>query len=264
MQYSKGKRFLQTKYLQQCLLSVIIILMMSGCVTTQTPKISHVHVGHAMTAWRDTPDEQGLFITAEKEGTIAYKQALSAVENSHSVKLLKMHIKHVQHAMNPKLAKEGPGLGYGFISAISSARDHILFAADSKDASANIKSSAEVWSKHVESILERSNLVIELSKEILVSSSHEEMIILTDEVLSLTKKNLYGYDSDGDGTIGNVKNDYGIKQLHEEMKAMIAREDPPYQTVDKKYLFGLIRLPSGEWIFRSNSNSTSSSDGLYY
>ncbi len=39
----------------------VIFLMLSltlvACVTTQAPKISHVHVGHAMTAWRDTPNE---------------------------------------------------------------------------------------------------------------------------------------------------------------------------------------------------------------
>ena len=33
-------------------------------------------------------------------------------------------------------------------------------------------------------------------------------------------------------------------QLREEV---IAREDPPYSRIERRYLFGLIRLPSGLW-----------------
>ena len=119
-----------------CFRSIFLLISfsLSACVTTQAPKISHVHVGHAMTAWRDTPNEQGLFIIAEKEAVIAFEHAQYAVENAHDIKLVKMHIKHVQHAMNPSLsqgeAEDGPGLGYGLIKAINSSNDHISFAAD--------------------------------------------------------------------------------------------------------------------------------------
>lgn len=240
------------------------VMSLTACVTTQAPKMSHVHVGHAMTAWPDTPDEQGLFITAEQEAMIAYEHAQYAVENAHDVNLLKMHIKHVQHAMAADKITQGPGLGYGFIKAISAARDHILFAADSNDASHNLKTSAPLWSENVDIILQRSNLIMSFIQEILSSDSYEEILVLTDEVKQLTEKNLYGYDSDGDGVIGNVMADYGIKQLKKEMQQMIAREEPPYQLVDKKYLFGVIRLPSGEWTYDLNKNSGDHSSGLQY
>jgi len=252
----------QLKHLLNTIIFLFIFVNLTACVTTQTPKISHVHVGHAMTAWHDTPDELGLFITAEKETEIAYEHAQYAVENSHDIKLLKMHIKHVQHAMDPKLIKEGPGLDYGFIKAMNSARDHIFFAADSKDASENIKAFALLWSKDVEAIIERGKLILALSKEVIKSNSHEEMIVLSEEIKLLLQQNLYGYDSDGDGSIGNVKEDFGILQLKDQMNIMIAKEDPPYHTVDKKYLFGLIRLPSGEWMFKSSSSGNTS--GLQY
>ena len=38
---------------------------------------------------------------------------------------------------------------------------------------------------------------------------------------------------------------------------LVAREDPPYETVDRWYLFNLVRLPSGEWIFRRSGRSAS-------
>lgn len=247
-------------------LSVLIVILsgLTACVTTQTPKISHVHVGHAMTAWQDTPKQQGLFVIAEQEAIIAFEHAQYAVASAADLNELKMHIKHVQHAMDPGMSKEGPGLGYGFIKAISTARDHILFAADAKDASDNIKKSAELWAENVDVIIQRSKLVVALTKEIILSDSHEEVIVLTDEVELLTKQNLYGYDSDGDGIIGSVKDDYGIKQLKEEMQIMIEKEDPPYQTVEKKYLFGLIRLPSGEWTYDFYKKSSDNSSGFQY
>ena len=30
---------------------------------------------------------------------------------------------------------------------------------------------------------------------------------------------------------------------------MIGREKPPYVTVDQWYLFNLVRLPNGKWVF---------------
>jgi hypothetical protein len=33
--------------------------------------------------------------------------------------------------------------------------------------------------------------------------------------------------------------DYGIYQFRRDIDAMIAREDPPYQTIDKYYLFSI-------------------------
>lgn len=240
---------------------LIVSFSLSACVTTQAPKISHVHVGHAMTAWRDTPEEQGLFIIAEKEATIAQEHAQYAVENSHDLKLIKIHTIHVQHAMDPALANTGPGLGYGFIKAINSSNDHISFAADSKDASDNVKATAQMWSNNMTVITERNQLIVTLSKAILKTDSHEEAIVLAEEIQLLTQQNLNGYDSDGDGTIGNVKEDYGVKQLREDINKMIAKEDPPYQTVEKKYLFGLIRMPSGEWIFNMGNNASSSNSG---
>jgi hypothetical protein len=38
-------------------------------------------------------------------------------------------------------------------------------------------------------------------------------------------------------------------QLRKELDAMIARENPPYVTVDQWYLFNLVRLPNGRWVF---------------
>jgi hypothetical protein len=40
-----------------------------------------------------------------------------------------------------------------------------------------------------------------------------------------------------------------MKQLRKELQDMIARENPPYTTVDQYYLFNLVRLPNGKWVY---------------
>jgi hypothetical protein len=40
-----------------------------------------------------------------------------------------------------------------------------------------------------------------------------------------------------------------LTQLRGQLLAMIARENPPYRTVDEWYLFNLVRLPNGRWVF---------------
>jgi len=40
-----------------------------------------------------------------------------------------------------------------------------------------------------------------------------------------------------------------LLQLRKELEGIIAREKPPYVTVDQWYLFNLVRLPNGKWVF---------------
>ena len=71
------------------------------------------------------------------------------------------------------------------------------------------------------------------------------------------RANLSGEDLDQNGYIGNTLEEYGMKQLRRDLDAMIAAEDPAYQTVDRWYLFNLIRLPSGTWMFRRSKSGQS-------
>jgi hypothetical protein len=75
------------------------------------------------------------------------------------------------------------------------------------------------------------------------------------ELVNLTRANIYGEDLNGDGVIGGQNPDeYGLEQLAVEIQDMIARENPPYSTVDRWYLFNLVRLEDGKWIFRKNAS----------
>ena len=49
--------------------------------------------------------------------------------------------------------------------------------------------------------------------------------------------------------MGSAPSEYGLLQLRKELEAMIARENPRYVTVPQWYLFNLVRLPNGRWVF---------------
>ena len=84
-----------------------------------------------------------------------------------------------------------------------------------------------------------------LGKDVAASKSLKEASVLVGELQKAALANVEGDDSNGTGVKGSVPADYGMAQLRAQLQAMIARENPPYRTVDEWYLFNLVRLPNG-------------------
>jgi hypothetical protein len=88
-----------------------------------------------------------------------------------------------------------------------------------------------------------------LGKDVQSSTSIKEASVSVAEIAKLAQANLAGDDSNGDGVAGSVPSEYGLLQLRKELEAIVAHESPPYVTVDQWYLFNLVRLPNGRWVF---------------
>jgi hypothetical protein len=97
--------------------------------------------------------------------------------------------------------------------------------------------------------MERCQLITLLARDVAASRSREEAAVSVDEIVKLTLANVQGDDADGDGKPGGTPAEFGIRQLRGEFDGVIARENPPYRTVDQWYLFNLVRLPNGRWVF---------------
>jgi len=199
----------------------LLCLLQTACTST-TPTIAHTHVGHAITGAHDTPQKEGYFVLAEQRAADAMKLAEAA-------------------------------------NAPNQAASHIAFAADSDDASDNVKRSSRAFSDAIEGVVARANLINLYSQDARISTSEEETKQLAAEVYKLSQANLNGQDVDGDGVIGNQVNEYGMRQLRRDLDALVNRESPPYTTVDRWYLFNLVRLPSGDWLFRKRDSGSASS-----
>lgn len=232
-----------------CPLALLAIVCSSGC-SYQAPTIAHIHLGHTITGVEGTPDDVGFLIVAQRSADEALDHANQAVDNGQSLADIKEHIAAVNQITNEDAE-------LALTHTLDHAMEHIRFAAESEDASTNVRDSASQLQGYTEGVFYRSNLINLYSQDLVASRSQEDARVVAEQVQQLTQANLTGEDIDENGTIGNESREMGMDQITAAIDAMIAREDPPYKTVDSWYLFNLIRLPDGEWIFRRAGSSAS-------
>jgi hypothetical protein len=218
----------------------LLVLSTTACVT-RPPTIAHVHLGHALTGVSVTPGQKGYLLEAEERAQNAYDLALKA-SSTTSLPQIKADVDAAVQASN---AEDSFSLKHSLVLA----SNHITFAATSDDASRNVRESAPVFAHDIGRVVERCDLIALLGKDVAASSQISEAKLLTEEITKLAEQNINGDDSDGDGIVGDSPKEYGVKQLRAELQGIIARENPPYRTVDQYYLFNLVRLPNGRWVF---------------
>ncbi len=220
---------------------LISVAFFTGCARS-LPLISHAHIGHSLTAWRDTPNEQGLFVVAEKETNVALAQAKLAHQMSDNPVLSRQHVDNVVNALNPDINAQGPRLGYGAIRALQGSVDHIQFAATTEDASDNIVQHAAVFSESGTSLLSRLQVALEVA-QLAREASDSELPGLNEELQQQLQQCVSGDDVE-----------VGLIQLRQQLSSMIDKEkNPPYHPLGRRYLLGLVRLPNGTWKYDFNN-----------
>ena len=127
--------------------------------------------------------------------------------------------------------------------------NHISFAATSDDASINVQKFAPVFAGEISRVIERCELISLLGKDVQASRTVSEAKVSTAEMSRLAQANLSGDAADGSAGVGATPAGYGLVQLRKEVESMVARENPRYETVDQWYLFNLVKLPNGKWVF---------------
>jgi hypothetical protein len=98
---------------------------------------SHLHIGHVMTNWRDTPGGRGFLPVAVDEARVATEHARLAAR-SVSLADIQLHAAHVLHALDPDVVSTGPGAGYGVKKAAAGAAQHLEMARTADGATANV------------------------------------------------------------------------------------------------------------------------------
>jgi hypothetical protein len=224
----------------RAIIALFALATASGCVT-RPPTIAHVHLGHALTGVHVTPNRDGYLLLADTRAKEAYTAAQQAAAGK-TLDEIKVGVASV-------LAATSSGDNFGLKQSLVLAANHISFAATSEDASANVQKSAPVFAHNISRVVERCELIALLGNDVATGKSPQEAAVAVEEIVKLTQANLEGEDSDRDGKVGSSTAEYGMKQLRDEFDVIIAREDPPYRTIDQWYLFNLVRLPSGRWVF---------------
>ena len=184
------------------------------------PNMSHVHMGHVLTGWQDTPDQMGLLPTAQAEAEVAAQHAGFAASRPDDLDWMKLHVVHVLHAVDPSVESEGPGLGYGVQRAAQGAAQHVRFAAESEDASDNVKLHATHVETSARNVVGWSQRIVELGQQVQAASSAGGAAPLVVEMETLTQAIVAGTDANGDGTVSWEESEGGLAQAAQHMQFM--------------------------------------------
>jgi hypothetical protein len=184
------------------------------------PNMSHVHMGHVLTGWQDTPEQMGLLPTAQAEAEVAAQHAGFAASRPDDLDWMKLHAVHVVHAIDPSVEPEGPGLGYGVHQAAQGVAQHVRFAADSEDASDNVKLHATHVETSAGNVVVWSQRIVELGRQVQTASSAAEAAPLVVEIETLAQAILAGTDANGDGTVSWEESEGGLAQAAQHMQFM--------------------------------------------
>ena len=216
-------------YLRTLVLCGLTFSLM-GCLSVTRPTIAHTHLGHTTEGWVDTPGQIGLIDVAEKEAENAADHAAKAFASAGNIAEMKKQVSAVKYALDPKSGGQGDASGYGFIRSFTGAVNHVEYASQSDDASENIRASILDLSASASRVQRGAKVALGICTEMEATSNAEELKGLAEELKSQTDSNLRA-----------------TRAWNKQLSDVLAREKPPYTPVEKRYLFGLIRLPSGLW-----------------
>ena len=158
------------------------------------PPLVHAHIGHVMTAWRDTPGTVGLLTVAASDARVAAAHALLA-SKSETLDDTKMHAGHVLHALEPAIEPKGPASGYGTKKATAGGLQHVGFAAGVEGASPAVKSQAEVVSAKLTDTIAVIDRAIATAQKIRAAAATSEAMTLTGELVALISQISEGVES---------------------------------------------------------------------
>lgn len=234
--------------ISKLLVLMVVFMLATACVQTR-PLMSHSHIGHALTTWHDTPGQQGLYTVAAKELDFAIDAAGQALASNGNPRQAQKNIDDTLHALNPEIQRFGTGLDYGAIRAMLGAVEHLEYAANSDDASDNFVSS-------VVSLADQGDLVVaRMAKaQELITSIDSDNPALDPRLRQAHQLLMAAKFGDPNGATINgsmAEADQGLVHISARLNEMLAREtDPHYEPVPRRYVLGLVRLPSGLWGYR--------------
>lgn len=176
----------------------------------RSPALTHVH--HVSVAFRGTPEGQGLLATAVAEAEIAAQHATLALRAPDDLDAMQRHAGHVLHALDPSEVENGPGNGYGAITAAERTAHYIALAARSDGAVPPIETHGEHVETSARNAAANGTAAADLAQEVLEAEEAEAAAELLGEMVDLLTAMLEGTDADGDGRIGWQEGEGGLAQ----------------------------------------------------
>lgn len=185
---------------------------------------AHLHIGHVMTNWRDTPGTIGLLSAAVADAKVASTHAKLAAGAPENLDQMKLHAGHVLNALDPTIEAKGPGSGYGVKKGAAGALQHVDFAAKAAGASANVKTHATHVSASLTNVAQWTDQAIATAQKIRAATSAADAALLVKDLATLTAQISDGIDANKDGQIGWQAGEGGLQQAQTHMGLMMKGE----------------------------------------
>ena len=183
---------------------------------------AHLHLGHVLTNWRDTPANVGFLVAAVSDAAVAAVHAKLAEGGSLSV--MQLHAGHVLNALDPSVEPKGPASGYGVKKAVAGARQHLEIALQSEGVTANIKTHAAHVSAALTNVTQWTDESIALATEIRGATAQSDAARALAALIARTTAVSEGVDTDKDGQVGWQSGEGGLQQAQMHMRLMMKGE----------------------------------------
>ena len=202
---------------------------------------AHVHIGHIMTSWTDTPEKKGLMPTAIADAQVAMEQVERA-DLEGRINDFWLYGGYVLNALDPgpetdALLKAAysrlptnyvkidvPGTGYGIKRAAAGALQHVQLAAKSEGASDNVKTHAVHVAASLENVAQWTDQAIATARKLLEAKDVGGGQVLVDELTYQIGQIAIGTDANGDGQTGWQAGEGGLRQAVAHMRLMMKGE----------------------------------------
>ena len=148
---------------------------------------AHLHLGHVMTNWRDTPGTRGFLPVAADEARVAVLHAGLALKASR-LEDIKLHAGHVLNALDPAVEPRGPGAGYGVKKAAAGALQHLDFAARAEGATASMTTHAPQVSSSLADVLQWVDQAIAAAQRLRAATDAAQAAGLAADLAALVQR----------------------------------------------------------------------------
>ena len=148
---------------------------------------AHLHLGHVMTNWRDTPANVGFLIAAISDGRVAAVHADLAAKSADDLEAMKLHAGHVLNALDSSVEPKGPGSGYGVRKAATGALQHLEFAVQAEGVTDNVKTHAAQVSASLNNVLQSTDQAVNLAQKIRTATTAAQAAVMVNDLTALTK-----------------------------------------------------------------------------
>ena len=223
-------------------MALIGTVLSASTVSAQAPPSpAHVHIGHVMLSWKDTPGAKGLLPTAIADTQVAMEQVeradlegrindfwlyggyvLNAIDAGPETDAL---LKTAYARLPTTYVKvEVPGSGYGIKRAIAGALQHVQLAAKSEGASENVRMHGAHVAASLENVVKWTDEAIATARKLLDAKDVGSGQVLVDELTAQVGQIAIGIDANGDGQTGWQTGEGGLRQANTHMRLMMKGE----------------------------------------